>query len=594
MGEVKVERPTIGRSALGFITRPADTRLYLYGYNSDEVDLGGVSWNDPDLQDGRVMRIATSNRLIRDPECVSLPFLVSGAVMFRPNSQDPMSATQGLRKRLVHKRPAIDRALFREYKKFFKIRMHNHYRPIRPDEVQTYKEWRDGVNHPEWRKLEYDKAYEDVVNGRVDLGNINKKKCFVKREFYPEPKFHRAIHSPTDHEKVIEGPFAKAIENQVFSRPEYIKTVPRAEWPTYIRDRVAFTNLRWFSSDYSSFEASFVPEIQLSTELKMAKFILSIMLHLRGPRQMLSDAEVKILMSTLFYALIRGRRSSGKMTTSVFNGVSNPAFVEFILRFLCGATEVYYVVEGDDGLYGHNGLRDPTPGDFLRLGLQIKLIPVDNWYEASFCGVVTHPDVLHTLCDPWKVLLTCSWAGHDYVRAKPHVLRNLAQIKGLSYLAQYPGCPVVQSIALWILRVTEFDRQKLNDLLSWYLLERGTSWWDSRMVEDIRKSSLVPRAVQPGSRDVLARVFGVSIDIQLELENMFDSSVTTEVKLDESMVDPRYVKHWAGFVREADRKSKDLNVPTALPEPLYPENLRPWKRADFDTPDPKFRTQRPV
>jgi len=578
---------------LGFIARPAGTRLYLYGYNSDEVDLGGVTWQDPATR-GKVQKIATSNRLVRDPECVGLPVMVNGAVMFRPNSQDPLSAVQGLRKRLIHERPPIDGALFKHYKKFFKRRLQESYRPLRPEEIPTYAEWREGVNHPEWRKKEYDAAYEDIVEGRVELGVLKKKKCFVKREFYPEPKFHRAIHSPTDHEKVLEGPFAKAIENQVFARPEYIKKIPRADWPAYIRDRVAFSNFRWFTSDYSSFEASFVPLIQLSTELKLVKFMLMLMLHQRGVKQMNADYKTKLLVSKLYYAFIQGGRSSGKMTTSVFNGVSNPAFVEFVLRFLCGATEVYYVVEGDDGLYAHNGLRDPTPADFLRLGLQIKLIPVANWYEASFCGVVTHPDVLDTLCDPWKVVLTCSWAGHNYIRAKDHVLMNLAQIKGLSYLAQYPGCPVVQSVALWILRVTKFDFSRIDQLLEWFESEHATTWWDSTKVRDIRSSDLSPHPVADGSRFIVASVFGVSIDIQLELESLFDHSTTTEVYLDPTWVDPRYSKHWNGFVREAKRTSRYLNVPPCLPEARYPENLLPWRRCDFDVPDQRFRTQIPV
>lgn len=571
---------------------PAGRRYYLYGYNSDEVDLGGVSWQDPDPQDGRITQIQTSNRLVREPEMVSLPCRVKGAVFFRPNSQDPLSAVQGLRKRLIHDRPPIHPPTFRRYKEFVKNHLKAEYVPLRPDQIPTFEEWLEGVNHPLWRKEEYREAWRQWCDGEITPSTLRKKKCFVKREFYPEPKFHRAIHSPTDYEKVIEGPFAKAMEDEVFKRPEYIKKIPRSEWPAYVREMVGRFGLRVFGSDYSSFEANFVPPLMRSTEFMLVKFLLYIILHLQGPKNMLSDELVKILMAKLYMAYVRGKRSSGKMTTSLFNGFSNPMFVRFVLTEL-GATIIHCVVEGDDGLYAHNAPRDPTPADFLKLGLTIKIVPVQHWYEASFCGVVTHPDVLDTLCDPWRVVLTCSWAGHEYLRARDRTMINLAQIKGLSYIAQYPGAPVVQAVGLWMLRVTDFNPAKIEELLAWYSEQRGTTYWDQQVVRDIRKSSLAARPVHPGSRTIVARVFGVTVDVQLHLEAIFETN-QSEVELDAEIVPRQYAEFWDGFVRQASRLDQDLRMPYALPPPLHPENLLPYRRIEFDTPDYRRRTRKTV
>ncbi len=577
---------------MAFLKSPADGRYFLYGYNSDEVDLGGVTFNDPPKKDGGVTSIVTSNRLVREPECVSLPCRVLGAVYFRPNSQDPLSAVQGLRKRLVHDRPPVNRRLLKEFKTFVKDHLSKEYVPLRPDQIPSFEEWLAGVNHPAWRKEEYRQAYEELKDGKVRPSSLRKKKCFVKREFYPEPKFHRAIHSPTDYEKVIEGPFAKAIESVVFARPEYIKKIPRAEWPEYIRSRIHRPGWKIFGSDYSSFEANFVPVLQDACEFQLVRYMLAVVLHLQGPENMLNDSLVKYLEARLYIAYIKGRRSSGKMTTSLFNGFSNPMFVRFILRKL-GATIVECVVEGDDGLYVHNAPRNPTASDFLALGLTIKIVPVDHWYEASFCGVVTHPDVLHTLCDPWRVVLTCSWAGHEYLRARPQTLRQLAQIKGLSYIAQYPGCPVVQDIGLWILRVTKFDRSKLEELLDWYAEQRGSTFWERTMVNEIRGSSLQPRPIAEGSRQIVARVFGVSVDQQLELERMFQTN-QSEIQLDSAMVPAKYARNWDSYVRYASRLDQDLRMPYVLPPASYPANLAPFDRGQFDTPDYRRRFRLPV
>ncbi len=573
---------------MAFLDSPVGVRAYLYGYAVDEVDLGGVTWNDPGPR-GQVTKISTSNSRVRMPECVSLPARVEGAVYFRPTCNDPLSTVQGLRKRLLHERPKVDKELLGDFKAYVHNFLVSKFKPLEAADIPSFEEWLEGVNHPRWRKDEYQKAWDQLHEDGVSTKRIRRKKVFVKREFYDAPKFQRCIHSPSDYEKVLHGRFVSAMEKKIFGMPQFIKKIPRSEWPAFVRDSIGRPGFNIFCTDYTSFEANFLPEIQDAAEMQVVLFFLKNVYHEQGVQDMLAQAGLKFLDSTQFAAWIIGARHSGQISTSLFNGISNYLFGNFFCE-RAGATEVHCIVEGDDGVFCHNAPSNPTPEDFLKLGLTIKLEPVENWYTASFCGVVTHPDVLDVLCNPWRVVLTVSWAGHSYLRAKDETLQKLAQIKGLSYLAQYHGCPVVQSVGLWLLRVTGFERERLEDLLTWYEEQVGVSWWDRQIVMEIRNSNLSAKTVMMGSRDIVAQVFGVSHGVQEYLEGLFDNNTDGIVVLDPAYVPSKYVEHWHKFVRYEHRNSPDLAFPGTLPEPQFQENLRPFRRQDFETADIRYRT----
>jgi hypothetical protein len=583
-------------SRVGFLAGPDAPRWYLYGYNTDEVDV--APYVDAMPLHGKITKVATHNPFVRAPEMVALPCLVSGGVFFRPNTKDPISAAKGLNKRLIHPRPPIDPGLLVRLDAYADRWNKAHLRPLSPDEVPTFDAWLAEVNHPEWRKAEYRKAKEQWDNGEVSERRLREKKCFVKAEFYDDPKYHRIIHSPHDWEKVLQGPFIAALEEQLFARPEFIKKIPRAQWPVYIRDRVGKPGYRCYSSDYSSFEANHVTPLQEATELKMARYVFQNLLHEYGVNDILTSDARKDLQSKLFSAWIKGTRSSGRMSTSVFNGYDNQIFNGFVLEEFCGATDIVCVVEGDDGLFVHNGHRDPEPWMFERLGLTIKIIVVDNWYEASFCGVVTHPDVLNTLASPWKVIFTCSWAGQSYLRAKEATLSKLAQVKGLSYLAQYPGAPVIQSVAIWMLRNSEYDPARLDELLDWYQQQRGITFWDKQVISDIRAcqyirdTNLFAHPISMGSREVVARVFGMDIETQALFESIFDGA-DSHVALPVELVPVKYRRQWDEFCRFRGKMDTELQVPHHLPVPHNPQAILPIVRQGYHEADLRVRNMLP-
>lgn len=562
---------------MGFLVSPQQLRWYVYGYNADEVDIGLPPVDRPD--DGKIQWIATKNEFKRSPELVSLPCTITGAIHFRPNCQDPLSAARGLQKRLVHQRPKIDEAVLQEFKQFVNEWLEKNITPLQPHEVPSFEEWLAEINQPEWRKKEYRAAWQKYLEGDCDLKKLSKKKCFVKAEFYNEPKIQRIIHSPDDLEKVLHGRYSSAMEKKLFERPEFIKKIPKREWPEYIQSIVGIEGFEKFNADYSSFEASFKPKIQRAAELAFARRCLANFLHDLGALDICETDRRRLLESKFFCAWIMGRRSSGQMETSLFNGFSNIMFNLFILHKRCGATQVSCVVEGDDGLFAHNG-RQPVPEDYLPLNLMIKIIHVEHWWQASFCGVVTHPDVMAPLTDPWKVVCTASWAARDYTRSRDATLAQLAQVKGLSYLAQYPGCPVIQSIALWMLRTTGFERSKLDTLMKWYNSQRGVTWWEKRTAAEISKSRLYAETVMPQSRDLIAKTYGMSVETQLMLEERFDFDETGCVEVGD-LAPAQFVEQYDRYVIACDRLSPELDYLWYSPERLYPENLAPALREDF-------------
>jgi hypothetical protein len=525
------------------------------------------------------------------PEVVGLLHVVRGGVLFRNCTTDPLSTVQGLKKRLVHERTPPEKGILSRLAAYVQVWLRKFLRPLRADEIKTFAVWLEGVNQPETVKDEYRKAFEAWNQGEVPGHKLNTKKCFVKNEFYDEAKYPRLIHSPTNYEKVLHGPLSNAIEAALFALPFFIKKVPRREWPSYIARMCAGDGLNSYASDYSTFEASFVPEIQQACELALVRYMLQDFLHEEGAADMAHGDKRNELISRQFLAWILGRRKSGQMTTSLFNGFTNFVVHSFVAEEENHCKYFSGVVEGDDGLFVFDGPQ-PTVEQFAALGFTIKLEPVQRFFEASFCGVVFHPDVGVTLGNPLRVLFSCSWAGKNYLRAGDKTLRNLGVVKGLSYLAQYPGCPVIHNIACWLLRVNGFEREKLDYYLSWYAQQRGVSWWDREISAEIAGFDIeeaIRHPIEMGSRLVIEKVHRLPIAMQVIIESRLDAA-SGDVELEDLNLDPRYLLQWDRYVRVRDKFDLELRVPYHLP-PLHP--IQGMDRMDYYSPDLTFRTMVP-
>lgn len=566
---------------MGFLAAPGPrSRRYLYGYQVDEVDLtqGIVDELSPSPPThGAVQMVMTGNPMLRSPEMVALPAAVTGAVFFRPDTGDGLSLGLGLVKRLIHERPKPDLRLLDELEAEALKYCEEKFTPLTAADIDDTLVWIDKANQPESVKSNYRRSLEDLKLGKVQPHKVHIKKTFTKAEWYDKPKFHRAIQSPSDHEKVLEGPIIAAMERQLYAQPEFIKKIARREWPAYISLVCEGIGLVPYSCDFASFEASFVKELMRRLELVFVRFMLQNVMAEEGAQSVAEGDRINYLRSRLVMAWVEGTRMSGKMSTSCFNGFSNLVVHRFVAMRLNGATVFRGVVEGDDGLFVHNG-RQPTAEQFLSLGFKVKLENHEHFSEASFCGVVFARDVGTTVCDPMKVVLTCSWASRQYARASAETLRKLGVVKGLSTLAQYPGAPVVHAVALWLLRTNGFSRERESEYVKWFLAQRNTTWWDRELASQISEvdvQKLMKQPVEVANRLLVAKKFGMSPEVQLELERRFNDA-TGDVEVGDLFPEP-YRVQWRRFVLGLECDG-DLDL---FQPPLGHHSLVYWDRSDY-------------
>lgn len=546
---------------------------WLYGYRTDEIYLPPLNWAAPTDGSEFSPNMKGTNMFRRNIQAASIPNPILGFVAPRPDTGDQMSLKQGAKKRLVHERPKMNNRSKRRFKRFVARRLPKMFKPLQGDQVLSFEEWLERSNYPEWRKQQLRECQRALDEGTVQEHKIWEAKMFAKDEFYLEYKYHRTINARSDYVKCIIGRFAASIEKQVFKNPCFIKKRPRAEWPDYITDLCSGRE-HGYASDYSSFEASFVREIMKICEMQLYIYMLQYVWTREVNQRFRMLAGWNVITAKAFFVKLLARRLSGEMVTSLGNGFSNLMVNLFVLHEK-GCRNVACVVEGDDGLYMFDGPM-PNEKDFEELGFIIKLTPVKSLHEASFCGVVFDPDDRAPLADPYKTLATCSWLDAQYGGASIKKRQTLAHIKGLSLLAQYPGCPVLQSVALWMLRVNGYKPNQRDAVLT-YATTHCRDWWQRKVLEQIKRSPFVPRRVGEGSRKVISKVYGMSVEKQIELESLFDNATGSVDLTDVTGLPQLYKQHWKQYVVRAEFSTVDKMYPFHL-RPQYPlEGEDRWK-----------------
>jgi hypothetical protein len=216
-----------------------------------------------------------------------------------------------------------------------------------------------------------------------------------------------------------------------------------------------------------------------------------------------------------FRLKVRGKRMSGEMCTSLGNSFSNLMLMLYYCKKF--GSECLGVVEGDDGLFIVVG-KIPTAEDFAKLGFVIKLQVVDELEKASFCGLVFDIKDLINVTDPIKELVSFFQLPARYMSAKSSKLRGLYRCKALSLAHQYNGCPILSSLAKYILRITNFvDRKfvvKYATAQSNYYMQRFL---------DMKLDCFDFKTPPINTRLLVAELYGVSIPQQHNIESFLDA-----------------------------------------------------------------------
>ncbi len=492
-------------------------RMVAYGYRIGEVPLPVIGDIKTECSFSLIADVDTEKRY---PIAVSLGCHIKDYAQPEPDPNDPYTMAAGVCKRFACAPPKPDSKRLTRLKEFVSKFVRENFKPIPREADISVSTWLESTNYPLWRKRELEEAWSKVGDSSV-LKEKKYLRCksFMKDETYAEYKHARGINSRHDAFKCFVGPVFKLMENIVYSHPSFIKHVPVADRPDYIMKLLYTEGAKYFATDYTAFESLFTKELLEACEFVLYEWLTKdLPIHDDFMKALNVIAGKNVCMYKYFTVELEATRMSGEMNTSLGNGFSNLMFMLFLCaeagsNFMDG--QINGVVEGDDGLFSITG-PTPTMKDFESLGLRIKLEVHTDISKASFCGIIFHPHDRINIADPRKVLTTFGWACGKYRNARSWKLVALLRCKALSLAYQYPGCPIIQSLAEYGLRVTAWvPTCRLLRVAN----EKGVfdSYHRERVLESL-SSNLVHREVGLASRLLMEELYGMSVESQIQFE----------------------------------------------------------------------------
>jgi hypothetical protein len=527
-----------------------------YGYRIGEVRLPAFGRVKSDV---RVSSIKPINLQRRIPVQVSLGPIVFGAACPHADPIDPFTMLAGVAKRFARETPIPDPGLLNDFMGYVHRKIRKWFIPLPPDTDLTVETWLSEKTYPQSRKNELMAKWNEI-GGFAGIEALDAKgrrkftkcKSFMKDEVYPEYKHPRAINSRTDEYKCAVGPTFSAIEKVVFKRPEFIKRIPVRDRPKYIMERLFVEGADYDESDYTSYEALFIAIIMEICEFQLFDYMTE---HLpireffyRTLRRDIAGENVCVFK--LFTVFLQAIRMSGEMDTSLANGFANYMFMKFMCKVK--KTKVKLVVEGDDSgnritITTQPGAAKPTEADFARLGLIIKLENHLHLEEMSFCGLIFDRVDQLNVTDPRDVLATFGWTTNRYYKASSSKKLGLLRCKALSMAYQYPGCPIIASLARYGMRVT-----RSHDVR--HLIANWRNTWEREQLQEaleFSKHSVLEIATPMNTRLLVEKKYGIDLETQLSIEKYIDSLDVLQ-PLDHELIlmimNPIWLDYWNKYV----------------------------------------------
>jgi hypothetical protein len=403
--------------------------------------------------------------------------------------------------------------------------------------------------------------YENTTKRVDDRKSYYKVKCFIKDEAYPKYKYPRAIFARVDDFKIRIGPVLKAIEKKLFSLPCFIKKVPVPDRPRYLykmfgnlvghTDRPNEHLVRIYASDFTSFESSFDKKFYEGAEFWFYLFMISTLPEKCEFSHLLDIIKSKNMCIFKFLIVfLWALRMSGENTTSIGNGFANCTTANFIVEFI-GGIVIAAIFEGDDCLMAYVGpMIDPE--NYKKLGFLVKPEYFNHFNEASFCGQLFDIESMTVIADPIKYIMNLAWVSVRYRNASDKTLLGLLRSRAMSLLYQYPGCPIIQAMALCYYRITQGYKPVYEKLDEYHM--------------DIQRqamaSDLPVRVVEVQTRLLMQRVFGITVIHQLMLEKYFNE-MNVLSPMDHHVIDYYTVSDWAEF---NDRYVRDYYTKDFVPQ----------------------------
>jgi hypothetical protein len=443
-----------------------------------------------------------------------------GVVCPHADPLDPDTTIAGVRKRFATKPPDADPKLVAGLREFVKSWLVENLKPLSPDVDTSVETWLESTSYPQWRKDELRAVWEKGGDPFDDF--VTKVKSFMKDETYPSFKHARGINSRSDLFKCFVGPIFKLIEKEVFKNKFFIKNVPVSERPRVLMEDVYAAGYSYAATDYTAFESLFIAALMEACEFELYDYMTQALSQNHWFMQICEKvlAGENVCHFRDFIVHLLATRMSGEMCTSLGNGFSNLMFMLYVCK-INGNTKVVGKVEGDDGIFRMDG-PFPTSQLFARLGLNIKMEVHDSINTASFCGIIFDTEDKCNVTDPRKVLATFAWTTKQYACASDKKMKLLLRCKALSLAYQYPGCPIISSLAQYGLRVT-----RSYDIRGFIRENRSFGHWEREKLLDALRDEKNILIVPPrfGTRMLVEEKFGISVESQIRLEKYLDTKL---------------------------------------------------------------------
>jgi len=353
---------------------------------------------------------------------------------------------------------------------------------------------------------------------------------FIKAETYPEFKPPRWINASCDEFKVCSGRWFHAIEEVVFGAMGalnhvgnnwFIKHVPVDKRAQRILELRLFGDL-FIGSDFTSFEASFTPEVMMACECQLYSYMLqNFPMAAKYINEVLTG--IRYGHSSVGVGFSRpGGRMSGDPCTSLGNGFTNLMLWLFWSKEC--AIPICGYVEGDDGLFAVKSTqydRAVNPTEFfMKLGFDVKASLFSEPGEASFCGILCSPDG-QLMRDLHKVVTNSAWSWTN-PNAGLSKSKKLLRAKALSLAIELPNCPIERALADYLLRITSGVQAQFSDRyhVEWLFGAPALSLTQGAlaMLAETKVAQLAEQVTTQDTRVMFEKKFGVTVCDQLVIE----------------------------------------------------------------------------
>jgi len=527
-------------------------RHVCYGYRSREI-APLVEVSDVDTSH-IITKIRESELGRREPVQVSLGCHVPNATLPHADPGDSKTMVDGVKKRMITKMPKMSEYHRIKFRKFVLDWLHKKLKPLSPDSDVSVEHWLESTTYPLYRRLELLRKNHQIVKVICKYLRV---KSFMKDETYITYKHARGINSRTDEFKTLVGPIFKLIEKELFSLPYFIKKVPVTERPQFIIDMIHRDGHKYMATDFTSFEAHF-DELMEDCEFQLYEYMTQNLATGTAFMNLIREALLGVNCCDFKWLNVEvyRRRMSGEMCTSLGNGFTNLMLILYM--FSQQNIEPNVVVEGDDGLTGFPSECTPPSQELIKeLGLKLKLEEVENVCEASFCGNVFDMSDKLVVTEPITEIVSFGWTTSRYLRSKEKRHMELLRSKSLSLLYQYRGNPILTSLALYGLRVTEGYRARAP-VMNEYQREEF-----ARMTEDIKKKGLPVIPPPHNTRALVERLYGIDVHTQKQLEDYFNN-LTTLTPLSHPAIINHSKKVWSHYDYHYSLDINRTHDPTSL------------------------------